>query len=161
MAFVRFPDLAAGGHDALRDPVDIVYAGTASPARKPCRYAPTSGGHWTTGAVKPAATLLAVILALTASACARIGAAPPPPVEDQIRFTRTSEFFGPSLRVFLQLEDGSEASVNTADDAIATGPGSTPIPGHQARDWTFVKDVKRGTSVIYALVSWDPDNPAD
>ena len=111
--------------------------------------------------MKPAATLLAVILALTASACARIGASPPPPDQDGITFGRNSEFFGPSLRVFLQLRDGSEASVNTADDAVATSPGSTPIPGHQARGWTFVKDVKRGTSVVYALVSWDPDNPAD
>ena len=111
--------------------------------------------------MKLAATLLAVILALTASACARIGASPPPPDQDGITFGRNSEFFGPSLRVFLQLRDGSEASVNTADDAVATSPGSTPIPGHQARGWTFVKDVKRGTSVVYALVSWDPDNPAD
>jgi hypothetical protein len=111
--------------------------------------------------VKPAATLLAVITLLTASACARIGGSPPPPDQDGISFERNSEFSGPSLRVFVQLDDGSEASVNTADDAIATRPGSTPIPGHRARDWTFVKDVQRGTSVVYALVSWDPDNPAD
>lgn len=111
--------------------------------------------------MKPAATLLAVITLLTASACARIGGSPPPPDQDGISFERNSEFSGPSLRVFVQLDDGSEASVNTADDAIATRPGSTPIPGHRARDWTFVKDVQRGTSVVYALVSWDPDNPAD
>ncbi len=111
--------------------------------------------------MKPVATLLAVVLALTASACARIGAAPPPPAEGEIHFTRNSEFAGPSLRVFVQLDDGSEASVNTAEDAVSTRPGSTPIRGHQARDWTFIKDVKRGTSVVYALVSWDPENPAD
>ncbi len=111
--------------------------------------------------MKPAATLLAVITLLTASACARIGGSPPPPDQAGISFERNTEFAGPSLRVFVQLDDGSEASVNTADDAIATRPGSTPIPGHRARDWTFVKDVKRGTSVVYALVSWDPDNPAD
>jgi len=98
---------------------------------------------------------------LTASACARIGAAPPPRAEGEIHFTRNSEFAGPSLRVFLQLPDGSEASVNVADDAVATQPSRTPIPGHQARDWAFVKDVQRGTSVVYALVSWDPENPAD
>ncbi|MCY3702861.1 MAG: hypothetical protein OXG16_09290 [Rhodospirillales bacterium] len=111
--------------------------------------------------MKPVANVLAVILVLTASACAGIGTSPPPPDQDGISFERNSEFSGPSLRVFVQLDDGGEASVNTVDDAIATRSGSTPIPGHQARNWTFVKDVERGTSVVYALVSWDPDNPAD
>ena len=37
----------------------------------------------------------------------------------------------------------------------------TPIPGHQARDWTFIKGVEQGTSIAYALVSWDGDDPAD
>ena len=142
--------------------MDIVRAGKSSPAHNPFPDASRSGDKRKASTVKPAATLLAVVLVLTASACARIGAAPPPPPgEGEIHFTRNTEFAGPSLRVFLQLEDGSEASVNTTDDAVATGPGSTPIPGHQARDWTFVKDVKRGTSVVYALVSWNPNNPAD
>lgn len=98
--------------------------------------------------MKPAAALLAVITVLTASAWARIGGSPPPPDQAGISFERNTEFAGPRLRVFVQLEDGSEASVNTADDAVLTGAGSTPIPGHQARDWSFVKDVKRGTSVV-------------
>ena len=63
--------------------------------------------------------------------------------------------------MFLTLDDGTEVSVNTADDAVATAPGATPIPGHQARSWTFVKDADIGTSVAYALVSWDGDDPAD
>ena len=50
---------------------------------------------------------------------------------------------------------------HTADDAVDTQPGATPIPGHQARDWTFFKDTDDGTSVAYALVSWDAARPAD
>ena len=77
-----------------------------------------------------------------------------------INFERNSAFTGPNLRVFLTLEDGTPLSVDTADDAVETNPGSTPLPGHQARDWVFVKDDENGTSIVYALVSWDPlDTP--
>ena len=78
-----------------------------------------------------------------------------------IDYVRNSEFTGPRLEVFLTLEDGRDVSVNTTDDAVATRPATTPIPGHRARDWTFVKDVEDGTSIAYALVSWDGDDPAD
>ncbi|MCY4497931.1 MAG: hypothetical protein OXC14_11650 [Rhodospirillaceae bacterium] len=104
---------------------------------------------------------LAVVLALAAGACARRDDPPPAAGEGTIDFVRNSEFTGPRLRVFLTLDDGTELSVNTADDAVATEPGATPIPGHQARNWTFVKDADIGTSVAYALVSWDGDDPAD
>ena len=85
------------------------------------------------------------------------------PADDEggIDFGRNSEFAGPKLRVFLMLEDGREVSVNTTDDAVDSRSAVTPIPGHQARDWTFIKDVEEGTSIAYALVSWDGDNPAD
>ena len=51
--------------------------------------------------------------------------------------------------------------VNTADDAVETGPGETIIPGYQARDWVFVKEEDSGTSVVHAVFNWDSDNPAD
>ena len=103
---------------------------------------------------------LAVVLVLTAGACSQ-RADPPPADEGTIDHGRNSEFSGPRLRVFLTLDDGTEVSVNTADDAVATAPGATPIPGHRARSWAFVKDAEIGTSVAYALVSWDGDDPAD
>ena len=65
------------------------------------------------------------------------------------------------LRVFLTLKDGTAASVNTRDDVLRTLPGATPIPGHQARAWTFRKVAEEGTSVTYALLSLDPDDPED
>ena len=102
---------------------------------------------------------LAVVVALTAGACARRD--DPPPPDDTITFERNSEFSTLHLRVFLTLDDGTEVSVNTTHDAVATEPDTTPIPGHQARNWTFVKDADIGTSVAYALLSWDPADPAD
>ncbi len=109
--------------------------------------------------MRPITILLGTVLALTVGACSRNGE----PAEDEggIHHGRNSEFSGPQLRVFLTLEDGAEASVNTAEDAVATALGSTPLPGHQARDWTFVKETDDGTTVAYALVSWDSADPAD
>lgn len=115
--------------------------------------------------MKPIAIPFVLILALAASACTYRSDLPPSAPkgaeEDDIHFERNTEFTGPRLRVFVTLEDGGEVSVNTADDAIDTRTGITPIPDHQARDWTFVKDAEDGTSVVYALVSWDPGDPAD
>ena len=104
---------------------------------------------------------LAVVLALAASACSRRDDPPPPADEGRVDHGRNAEFSGPRLRVFVTLEDGTEISVDSAEHAVATAPGATPIPGHQARAWTFVKDADIGTSVAYGLVSWDPRDPAD
>lgn len=101
--------------------------------------------------------LLGMILVLAVSGCARS----PTEEESPIDFERNSEFSGPTLRVFVTLEDGREVSVNTTDDAVDSRSAVTPIPGHRARDWTFIKDVEEGTSIAYALVSWDGDDPAD
>ena len=111
--------------------------------------------------MKPIVILLGIVLVLTASACARRDDPPPAADEGTIDFVRNTEFSGTRLRVFVTLEDGNEVSVNTTDDAVETRPGVTPIPGHQARNWTFIKDTDDGTSIAYALVSWDGDDPAD
>ena len=84
-----------------------------------------------------------------------------PTSDDFVQFERNTEFDGANLRVFVTLDDGSVASVNTADDLVETLPGVTPIPGHQAQAWTFLKESEDGTSVAHSLLSWDPDDPAD
>ncbi len=104
------------------------------------------------------ATFLCIAVALTAGAC---DYEPPESEDEGINFERNSEFQGPYLRVFLTLQDGTDVSVNTAEDAVATRPAATLIPGHQARDWTFIKDTGDGIAVAYALASWDGNAPAD
>ncbi len=103
--------------------------------------------------------LLGVALVLGMSGC--VGSRSPADDEGRIDFERNSEFAGPKLRVFVTLEDGRKVSVNTTDDAVDSRSALTPLPGHQARDWTFIKDAEEGTSVAYALVSWDGGNPVD
>ena len=100
-----------------------------------------------------------LLLALVLGAC---GVKPQMTEEDGgIDFGRNSEFQGPWLRVYLDLEDGREVSVNTEDDAVSTGTEPSPLPGHQARYWRFVQQEPEGTSYVYALVSWNGDDPAD
>lgn len=101
--------------------------------------------------------LLVMMLALTA--CMRSGGGSPAGVP--INLYKNTEFDGENLRLFVNLKDGTETSVNTTDHVYDVQPGVTPVPGHQARAWTFLKITDDGTSVAHALVSWDPDDPAD
>ncbi len=83
------------------------------------------------------------------------------PVDEGIRFERNSQFSTQYLRVYLNLQDGRPLSVNTLDDATSAESFDTPIPGHRAQEWWFLKDEDHGTSLAYAVVSWDPDDSAD
>ena len=96
----------------------------------------------------------ACLLALTACA----GGNPP---DDAFRLARNTEYDGAKLRLFTTLGDGVQLSVNTTDDVYETLPGVTPMPGHQARAWTFLKIEEGDTSVAHALLSANPDDPTD
>ena len=76
-----------------------------------------------------------LVIMLVLAACARRDG---PPAEDRIQLERNTEFDGANLRLFVSLDDGTEASVNTTDDVIEALPGSTPMPGHRAQAWTFL-----------------------
>ena len=94
-----------------------------------------------------------------------------PVVEEEgpIKWVRNSDFIGPRMEVFIEFDAGDleesdpgrRESVNSLDDAIDTRPALTPIPGHQARSWTFLKETEHGTSVVFAVTSWDPANTPD
>ena len=101
-----------------------------------------------------------LVMSLLLTACMGSGGSGPP-AEERIQLERNTEFDGENLRFFVTLDDGTEASVNTTDDVIGVQPGMTPVPGHQAQAWTFLKITDDATSVAHALVSWDPDDPAD
>ena len=100
-----------------------------------------------------------LVMAFLLTACMGSGGGTPEGVP--IKLERNTEFDGESLRLFVRLRDGTEESVNTTDDVIGVQPGMTPMPGHQARAWTFLQITDDATSVAHALVSWNPDDPAD
>ena len=104
--------------------------------------------------------LTTILAATLLTGCAFIGNDEEP--ESPITWTRNSDFFvGKRMEVFIELDDGRRATVNSRDDAIDTNPAQTPIPGHEAQDWTFLKETEHGTSLVYSVTSWDPDNPDD
>ena len=104
--------------------------------------------------MKPLPILLVLALALTA--CANN-----PPRQEAFKLEQNTKFDGETLRFFVRLDSGAVATVNTNDDVIEMLPGATPMPGHRAQAYTFLKVKKEGTSLSHALLSWDPDNPAD
>ncbi len=106
--------------------------------------------------VKSISILLVAVLVLTACTSRHDS-----PSEGPIQLERNSEFNGEKLRFFVTLDDGTEASVNTTEDVIQALPGNTPMPGHRARAFTFLKETEEDTSVAHALLSWDPDHPSD
>ena len=99
--------------------------------------------------------------ALLGSAIALGACGGPDPMDESISFERNSTFEDGVLTVFLDTQDGRPVSVNTADDAIATGPFDSPLPGHSGRSWTFLKVTEDGTSVAYSVVSWGDNDPLD
>ena len=106
--------------------------------------------------MRPVSFLL--VVALAATACVnRVEDRP----EGRIQLERNSEFDGSTLRFFVELEDGTELSVNTNDDVYTARPATTPLPDHRAQAITFLKDQKEGTSLAHGLLSWDPANPTD
>ena len=108
--------------------------------------------------MRPIPILLVFALALGACSAREVLVEVPP--EPIIQLQENTEFDGANLRLFVMLEDGTEISVNTTDDVIEELPGATPMPGHQAKAWTFQK-VTEDTSIAHALVSWNPDDPGD
>ena len=106
--------------------------------------------------MKPVHVLLVFVLAL--AACVYQD---DEPAENYIQLKRNTEFDDAKLRLFVTLADGTVVSVNTTDDVFQALPGVTPVPNHQARALTFFKETKDDTSVAHALLSWNPDEPAD
>ena len=102
-------------------------------------------------------TFALLLAALALGACVGNRAVPD---GERFQLERNTDFDGERLDFYLDLEE-FRGDVNSDDDAIATGPRPTPIPGHTARDWTFLKEKEDGTTVSYALVSWHPETPSE
>ena len=113
--------------------------------------------------MRSALSVLASVLVLATGACTSGG---PDPAADamedgRIDFSRTTEFDGNVLTVDLSSRDGETLKVNTLRDAVETDVFRTPIPNHSGKSWVLRNFSFDSTSLVYAVVSWDNDDPTD
>ena len=80
--------------------------------------------------------------------------------EGRIEFVRTTAFDGNVLTVDLS-SDGATLKLNTLRDAIATEAFRSLIPNQSGRSWVLRNAAYDSTSLVYAVVSWDNNDPTD
>ena len=108
-----------------------------------------------------AVRLVSIALVMTATACAGGGMFPPTPEpEGRLSFDRNTSFDGETLRIEFDTEEGKE-TFNTVRDGEWSDAWSPRVPNRAGRNWTLVKATTEETSFVYALMSWDNDNPTD
>ena len=74
---------------------------------------------------------------------------------------RVSSFDGDILRLEFSREDGSRESFNSVRDEWFSWSWRPFLPNHSGRRWTLLKTSADTSSIAYALVSWNNDDPKD
>lgn len=113
--------------------------------------------------MKPIVPAFAVALSLAAAACGGnndlSGAQPTALGSNQA--DRVSSFDGDILRLEFSRPDGSRESFNSVRDDWFTWSWRPFLPNHSGRRWTLLKTSAETSSIAYALVSWNNDDPTD
>ena len=106
--------------------------------------------------------LLACVVAVTmTTGCAGHDDAPldDQMTEGRIHFERTTEFDGRVLTIDLSHSDGRTTRVNTVRDAESSTVYTPEMPNHSGRAWQLMNASSDTTSLAYALVAWDNEDP--
>jgi len=113
--------------------------------------------------MKPIVPAFAVALSLAAAACVgnddRSTTQPTAPGSDLAG--RVSSFDGDILRLEFSREDGSRETFNSVRDDWFSWSWRPFLPNHSGRRWTLLKTSAEKSSIAYALVSWNNDDPTD
>ena len=105
--------------------------------------------------------LLVSTLALAAAGCTTGGSFDPLAAQEgRIDYRRTTQFDGSVLTVDMSSDDRT-LKLNTVRDAIATEEFRPPIPNQSGRSWVLRNTAHDSTSLVYAVVSWDNEDPTD
>jgi hypothetical protein len=81
--------------------------------------------------------------------------------EGRIDFSRTTSFDGDKLTVFVRDGDDGKLHLNTVRDADETNEFRPQIPNHSGRAWVLRNAAHESTTQVYALVSWNNEDPTD
>ena len=112
--------------------------------------------------MKPFPTLLGLVLLGALFGCGGSSTDRGATVTDgeRIDFSRNTSFDGNVLTVDVGPGDAT-LKLNTLRDAIATEEYRPPIPNHSGRSWVLLNTAHESTSLVYALVNWNNDDPTD
>ena len=81
--------------------------------------------------------------------------------EGRIDFSRTTSFDGDKLTVFVSDEEDGKLHLNTVRDAVETNEFRPRISNHSGRSWVLRNTAHESTTQVYALVSWNNEDPTD
>ena len=84
-----------------------------------------------------------------------------PSPDERMRFERVTHFDGQVLHVDLPRGDGTRDRFNAVRDEWYSWSYVPAILDHAGRRWTLGKTTATHTSLVYALVSWNDDDPTD
>lgn len=112
--------------------------------------------------MKIAQVLALAVFAMTLASCADVDPVSElPETEGKISFERNTRFDGRVLSIEFSREDGSKERFNTARDRWFSWTYVPEVANRAGRRWTLIKTTREATSLVYALIDWDNDDPTD
>ena len=100
------------------------------------------------------ARFFCIALALTLAACSSGSM-------EKVESGHSTSFDGEVLRIEFEREDGGKERFSALRDRWYAWSWVPFLPNHSGRRWVMGKTSREGTSIAYALVSWDDDEPTD
>ncbi len=80
---------------------------------------------------------------------------------EKVESGHSTSFDGEVLRIEFEREDGGKERFSALRDRWYAWSWVPFLPNHSGRRWVMGKTNREGTSIAYALVSWDNDEPTD
>ena len=107
--------------------------------------------------------VIPILLALTMTGCAVGGGGGESVEQEESRIDHEpiTTFKNNALTIDATQADGTRVRLNTLRDAESTAPYPPAMPGYSGRAWTLLKTGVDSTTMGYALVNWNDDDPTD
>ena len=106
--------------------------------------------------------LIGIVIVLASAACAGNQMAVDAPEPDgDVRPERITDFDARVLTLQLTREDGSLDHFDSVRDSQGSWAYPPVLPNHVGRVWILRKTKRDSSSLVYALIGWDDDDPTD
>ena len=71
----------------------------------------------------------------------------------------STTFNGSNVAVTITRENSSAIALNTTKNALSGAVQTSPLSGHDYKDWYILEAGARGATIAYTAVTWDNDDP--